>query len=347
MNTEAKSRLVAWAVTLDNVEAARRRYLNVYRVEAPPRPTIHRWVERFLRTGDINKRKKGNGRPITASGDIQQQAVKQMVEECHDTSIRQMSLDSGISKSSVHRCLQKLNYKPFKYTMVQELTGDDHDRRLQFCEWVRFKVSQDETFHKSICFSDEAVFHINGSVNKHNLHYWNEVNPHVKLAVPNCRESVVVWCMVGISGLLAYDISFDTMNSDRYCTVLSEKVVPYFTQRRYKNKYYQQDGAPPHYSLAAREILDKHLTNRWIGRRGTIEWPPRSPDLTICDFCIWGILRDKVYKNRPTTRIELARKIERELNNLAEDIFSNAYDSFMRRCEACIACDGYQFEQNF
>jgi hypothetical protein len=48
--------------------------------------------------------------------------------------------------------------------------------------------------------------------------------------------------------------------------------------------YLQQDGAPLHYHRDARAFLDEHLTNRWIGRRGVVEFLPRSPDLTPMDF---------------------------------------------------------------
>ena len=30
-------------------------------------------------------------------------------------------------------------------------------------------------------------------------------------------------------------------------------------------------------------------------------WPPRSPELTPVDFFLWGLLKDKVYKNSPRT----------------------------------------------
>ena len=46
----------------------------------------------------------------------------------------------------------------------------------------------------------------------------------------------------------------------------------------------QQDGAPPHYYGDVRAYLDENLPNRWIGRRGSIEFPPHSPDLTPLDF---------------------------------------------------------------
>ena len=32
-----------------------------------------------------------------------------------------------------------------------------------------------------------------------------------------------------------------------------------------------------------------------MGRRGSHEWPARSPDLTPCDFFLWGWLKEQVY----------------------------------------------------
>ena len=47
--------------------------------------------------------------------------------------------------------------------------------------------------------------------------------------------------------------------------------------------YFQQDGAPSHYHRDVRAYLDENLPKRWIWRRGSIEFPPRSPDLTPLD----------------------------------------------------------------
>ena len=38
--------------------------------------------------------------------------------------------------------------------------------------------------------------------------------------------------------------------------------------------------------------------DRWIGRGGTINWPPRSPDLTPLDFCLWGLMKSEVYRKK-------------------------------------------------
>ncbi|GBP03334.1 hypothetical protein EVAR_101737_1 [Eumeta japonica] len=36
-----------------------------------------------------------------------------------------------------------------------------------------------------------------------------------------------------------------------------------------------------------------------ISRRGDINWPPRSPDLTPDGLFLWGYVKSKVYTNKP------------------------------------------------
>ena len=74
--------------------------------------------------------------------------------------------------------------------------------------------------------------------------------------------------------------------------------------------YFQQDGAPPHYHRDVRACLDENLPNRWIERTDSIEFPPRSPDLTPLDFFLWGYVKDKVYSTKPATINELRSSIE-------------------------------------
>ena len=55
-----------------------------------------------------------------------------------------------------------------------------------------------------------------------------------------------------------------------------------------------------HWHLAVRTFLNVHLPNRWIGRAGQkdqvfCKWPPRSPDLSVCVFFLWGYVKDRVY----------------------------------------------------
>jgi len=63
-------------------------------------------------------------------------------------------------------------------------------------------------------------------------------------------------------------------------------------------KYFQHDGAPSHYTRHVMQHLSETFPNRWIGRGSTINWPPRSPDLTPLDFCLWGLMKSEVYRKK-------------------------------------------------
>jgi len=61
----------------------------------------------------------------------------------------------------------------------------------------------------------------------------------------------------------------------------------------------QQDGSPAHHK-AVRGYLNRNLPQRWLGRTGKeddalMRWPPRSPDLTPCDFFSRGFVKDTVF----------------------------------------------------
>ena len=72
-------------------------------------------------------------------------------------------------------------------------------------------------------------------------------------------------------------------------------------------RYFQQDGAPPHFDLTVRAYLDHTFPGRWIGRSGPLPWPPHSPDLTPGDFWLWGMLKERMYSRKfvmSITRLE-------------------------------------------
>jgi hypothetical protein len=58
--------------------------------------------------------------------------------------------------------------------------------------------------------------------------------------------------------------------------------------------HFIHNGAPTHFSLFARRYLNRRFPGRWIGRGGPIVWSPRSSDLNLLDFYLWGHLKSLV-----------------------------------------------------
>ena len=84
-----------------------------------------------------------------------------------------------------------------------------------------------------------------------------------------------------------------TVNGPVYLDMLEQWLMPQL-QEDSQDFVYQRDGAPPHFHLEIRKYLDATIPRRWIGRASRddsplLPWPPRSPDLTPCDFFLMGL----------------------------------------------------------
>ena len=87
-------------------------------------------------------------------------------------------------------------------------------------------------------------------------------------------------------------ICFEVTCSALYLKILPKVVVPQLqTKPNFNELFFQQDGALPHYALRVRDFFNEVFPQCWFGRRGSIEWPPCSPDQTPMDFFFWVLLR--------------------------------------------------------
>lgn len=76
-----------------------------------------------------------------------------------------------------------------------------------------------------------------------------------------------------------------------------------------------------------------------------MQWPPYSPNLSPCDFFLWGYLKNQVYKNRAEYNdVErLKATITREFENVPQAMIQKAVTrSFMSRLAAVSDTGGNQ-----
>lgn len=107
---------------------------------------------------------------------------------------------------------------------------------------------------------------------------------------------------------------------------------------------FQQDGAPPHFAVAVRQYLNERFPRHWIGRRGFIEWPPRSPDLSPLDYFLWGHLKSKIYATQPGNLEMLRQRIITECRQITPEILQNVRQRFENNLYSCMAVNGEHFE---
>ena len=128
-----------------------------------------------------------------------------------------------------------------------------------------------------------------------------------------------------------------TVAGYKYLEILINQVVSQLQQQSNSHDiYFRQDRAPPHYSRAIHEYLDETFPVKWVGRRETIDWPARSPDLTPMNFFLWRILKDKFYSRKPRSAGDLKNYIKDvfQQSNTQTDLSKNVCRSVRGRLQS-------------
>lgn len=307
---------------------------------------VGKTVQRFEETGSVHNRPKP-GRPTSAMNEETSLDVLQSVVEDPHVSTSTVSRAVGISQRSVLRVLHKNSFKPYKIHLVQELSEDDYDRRVEFCEIMMGNLDRNTIVLNNIVFSDEATFMLNGNVNRHNCRYWSSVNPHwMREQHTQHPEKLNVWLGI-LGGQFIGPFFIDgNLNANEYYRLLEQQIVPAIrlASDNFDHVWFQQDGAPPHYGRNVRAFLNGMFPNRWIGRRGEIEWPARSPDLSPLDYFVWGHIKDTVYKSKPQNIDDLRNKIVQVIHSVPQEFIADAVSLFYTRLAHCQTVQGEQFE---
>lgn len=309
--------------------------------------TIIRAIQRFEDTGGV-KNRRNPGRPTSVTNEEKQMEIAEAFVENPHLSIRRAAEQHDISKMSVHKILKLIKFHPYKVHLVHELNEDDPDHRIEFCELMMNRIDRDPNFLYNIVFSDECIFTLKGEVNRHNCRYWSDTNPlWVTDDHTQYPQKVNVWAGILNDTLVGPFFIDGNLTATKYEDMLQNQIVPKIREiasDNFDDTWYQQDGAAPHYGRDVRAFLDAQFPHRWIGRRGEIEWPARSPDLTPLDYFLWGYLKSKVYQIKPRDLDELRNRILQETALVDRNMIRRAVSNFYERIAHCQAVDGTQFE---
>lgn len=328
-------------------QRAFRLHFNIPRRDpVPHRNVIAAWVRALEETGSTT-RPRGMGRPKTVRTPENVATVRAAVEQSPTRSARKHATALNMSNRSLRRILhQDLTFHPYKMMIVQELMPPDFQNRVNRAQEMLNRIPPRSTFFSS----DEAHFHLSGAVNKQNFRYSSDTNPRQLHERPLHSPKVTVWCAISKFGVIGpYFFEEDgrttTVNAQRYVSMLETFFEPELEQLAGEQDlgdiWFQQDGATAHTAIISMTKLREMFPARLVSLRGDLGWPARSPDLSICDFFLWGYLKEKVFKHRPHTLEELKTRIREEIATIPVDMCQKAVESFRNRLHQCIAAEGH------
>lgn len=313
---------------------------------------VQHLIRKFVSTGSVTNAKK-SGRPAVRTEELQEHVLAEVAVKPQQ-SIRELSLTCDASRMTVQRILKLHKFHPFKLQIHQELTEHDPDNRLEFCEIMTERINNNTISVKNVCFSDESSFSLHGLVNRHNCRYWSDENPHeFRELNTQYPQKVNVWAGILGDHIIGPMFIPGNLTGELYHEMLTDLIVPLITDIVENNEdefdddaaiVFQQDGCPAHYFRRVRDYLDEAFPGQWIGRRGSIEWPARSPDLSPLDFFLWGHLKSVVFRTKPNDIEELKRRITDACHQITPETLQSVRQQFEQRLYFCQEVGGAHFE---
>lgn len=334
----------------NSVTIVQRSFRRIHHNTPPSNKSILKWYNDFTERGCICDQRRGHsGRPAVSEDVVER--VRDTYLRSPKKSTRRCSRELQLPQRTVCKILRKrLRFTPYKLQLVPKLYPQDQKTRFEFCTSFQESMENDPDLLSKIIFSDEATFHLSGKVNRHNVRIWGTQNPHATLEFERNSPKVNVFCAVTERAVYGpFFFEGLTVTGQIYLEMLQNWLLPRLAAEG-DDYIFQQDGAPPHWSVNVRTFLNTNLPNRWIGRAGQddkvfCKWPPRSPDLTVCDFFLWGYVKDKVYiPPLPQTMDELQERITGALHMITPDMLHKVWIEFDYRLDVCRVTRGAHIE---
>ena len=344
----------------------------------PRRETIIRQYVKLSRSSTLHnlnsKASPGqthSGRPRTAQTAANVAAVRALtahdaakdLERAHSpvSTARQNVL--GIAKSTWSRICKSEKLNCYKMVRSQKLLPGDYQRRLDMC---RFFLTLNAGNINNFCFSDEATFCLDGTVNSQNVRRYAPRKGSVAAGMAQGRPghfrhqnstfSPKVMVFLGLRGngtFFGYTLLAGNMNGAAYHNLLQRRALPDLRAGNGGNLNgltWQQDGAPPHATNHNLAYLGRQFGGRLVARRsepfGGRDWAARSPDLNPLDFGIWGILKSRLHSPRAQTMLELRLRLDQEVGRLGQDqaLLRRTALSILGRARSVVNNHGGYFE---
>ena len=177
--------------------------------------------------------------------------IAQNMRQTPTLSIRRLHLGTGLRRSSVQKMLRK-TLKMRRESQVGRL--------LEAAE-------RDFTFPDYILWTDEAIFHLDGHVNRHNAVIWSVQNPHALIECSNQKKAGVMVCM-GWADQRPYHWPLLHQWKCHRASVPSAttaEVWPALQAIMGEEEFvvFQHDGASAHYETRVRAWLESWRIDGW------------------------------------------------------------------------------------
>lgn len=132
------------------------------------------------------------------------------------------------------------------------------------------------------------------------------------------------------------------LNAERYREEILMPFINLLHDDEIQEGYFQQDGARIHTTNNNIAFLREFFEDRIISLNTAMIWPPRSCDLTPCDFFLWPYLKNSIFVTPVVDLDDLKQRISNKIEEINDTpiILQNVLSSVKRRITLCRAEGG-------
>ena len=139
------------------------------------------------------------------------------------------------------------------------------------------------------------------------------------------------------------------MTGPHYVHVLENFLGPELARHPVTEEtFFQQDGATSHTARDSMAAVRNLFPNHVISRYGNTTWSAKSPNLSACDFFLWGHLKSQVFEApAPHTVQELKHQIQQEGKQIPVEMLQRVMGDVHKRLTKCLERNGGHLKRCF
>jgi transposase len=253
-------------------------------------------------------------KPNSSSPQIQEAIIKKGYDVCDRT---------------VRNLRKELGYVPAKCSLLPNLSEENLESRLQYCE-----RHYDDKFSNAI-FTDESNFQL--AANNQVLWYrkYEDQRPH--LTKPKNNKKIMIWGGISRKGqtpLHIYRLDEDEkVNAEKYVDCLDDNLLSTMDKKYGEGKWrLLQDNAKPHVAEYTTEYLEENDIK-------LMEHPPYSPDLNPIEK-VWAWMKAEIGQTTYTNVEDLIKVVIKKWNSMTISYQNSLIDHHMTVVKAVYDAGG-------
>lgn len=315
--------------TLNEMEKA-------YNHNVPGRATVFRWLKKFKEGKmDIDDEPRSGKPPIQEN----KLAILNALEKEPYASTYRIEELTGINQSTVWTTLtHQMHYKLFICKWVPyKIDNKIKEKRVELSKLILDTLNKGAGNWSNIITGDESWFFWRYDKQQQWLPE-NSERPQIPKANIGSEKSLFS-IYFSARGVIVCDSlpKNARFNSSYFVETILPQIESFYKKFRpsngCKNVILHIDNARPHNSLISKAKIEEFGLKR-------MKHPPYSPDLSPCDFWLFGYLKEKLKGNHFTCQEDLKNKIIQILNEIPKNQFNSVYEEWIKRLKQVIKTGG-------